>query len=87
MDASTLDSPSLRDLTDSPPPSATLPAKNISSGLSKRTHALLELIESERAYASDLALIRDIHLPVALGTYLIFLFPSLLHFFYHTHLS
>ncbi|KAN0137761.1 hypothetical protein V8E53_004245 [Lactarius tabidus] len=32
-----------------------------------RTHALLDLIESERAYASDLALIRDIHLPVALG--------------------
>ena len=70
MDDSTLDSPSLRDPTDSPPPSATLPAKNIvSRGLSKRTHALLELIESERAYASDLALLRDVHLPVALGTY------------------
>jgi len=75
MDDSTLDSPSLRDPTDSPPPSATLPAKNISTGLSKRTHALLELIESERAYASDLALIRDVHLPVALGTCLFFLFP------------
>ncbi|CDO76744.1 hypothetical protein BN946_scf184813.g14 [Trametes cinnabarina] len=34
---------------------------------SKRTHALLELLSSERAYASDLALIRDIHVPLALG--------------------
>ena len=68
MDDSTLDSPSLRDPTDSPPPTATLSAENIiSRGLPKRNHALLELIESERAYASDLALLRDIHLPVALG--------------------
>jgi len=35
--------------------------------LSKRTHALLELLSSERAHASDLALIRDIHIPLALG--------------------
>ncbi|PSR71543.1 hypothetical protein PHLCEN_2v12594 [Hermanssonia centrifuga] len=35
--------------------------------ISKRTHALLELLSSERAYASDLALIRDIHLPLAIG--------------------
>ncbi|KAI0774903.1 hypothetical protein BD413DRAFT_603443 [Trametes elegans] len=34
---------------------------------SKRTHALLELLSSERAYASDLALIRDVHVPLALG--------------------
>ncbi|KAI0316424.1 hypothetical protein OF83DRAFT_1017396, partial [Amylostereum chailletii] len=34
---------------------------------SKRHHALLELLTSERAYASDLALIRDIHIPLALG--------------------
>ncbi|KAI0819201.1 hypothetical protein BC628DRAFT_1333538 [Trametes gibbosa] len=34
---------------------------------SKRTHALLELLSSERAYASDLALIRDMHIPLALG--------------------
>ncbi|QRV98408.1 RhoGEF domain protein [Ceratobasidium sp. AG-Ba] len=33
----------------------------------KRTHALLELLSSERAYASDLALIRDIYLPLAKG--------------------
>jgi dynamin-binding protein len=37
--------------------------------VSKRTHALLELLSSERAYASDLALIRDIHIPLALGIY------------------
>ncbi|THH18319.1 hypothetical protein EW146_g2634 [Bondarzewia mesenterica] len=35
--------------------------------ITKRTHALLELLSSERAYASDLALIRDIHIPLALG--------------------
>ncbi|EMD33248.1 hypothetical protein CERSUDRAFT_98842 [Gelatoporia subvermispora B] len=34
---------------------------------SKRTHALLELLSSERSYASDMALIRDIHIPLALG--------------------
>ncbi|KAI0061868.1 hypothetical protein BV25DRAFT_1826155 [Artomyces pyxidatus] len=38
-----------------------------SSGISKRTHALHELLSSERAYASDLALIRDVHIPLALG--------------------
>ena len=35
--------------------------------MSKRTHALIELLTSERAYASDLALIRDFHIPLALG--------------------
>ncbi|KAJ3474559.1 hypothetical protein NLI96_g12392 [Meripilus lineatus] len=35
--------------------------------ISKRTHACMELLGSERAYASDLALIRDIHQPLALG--------------------
>ncbi|KAI0264122.1 hypothetical protein BC834DRAFT_924712 [Gloeopeniophorella convolvens] len=63
----TLDSVTLIGSEDSPPYSTTLPPKVLSSGRTKRTHALLELIESERAYASDLALIRDIHLPVALG--------------------
>ena len=61
------DSASPRDPIDSPPRSATHQPKVLSSGLTKRTHALLELIESERAYASDLALIRNVHLPVALG--------------------
>lgn len=35
--------------------------------LTKRQHALLELLESERAYCSDLALVRDVHIPMALG--------------------
>lgn len=35
--------------------------------LTKRQHALYELLSSERAYASDLALIRDVHIPLALG--------------------
>ncbi|KIJ66118.1 hypothetical protein HYDPIDRAFT_27311 [Hydnomerulius pinastri MD-312] len=35
--------------------------------MTKRMHALVELLNSERAYASDLALIRDIHIPLALG--------------------
>jgi hypothetical protein len=33
----------------------------------KRQHALHELLSSERAYASDLALICDVHIPLALG--------------------
>ena len=66
IDDSTLDSPHLRHPPDSPPSSTATP-KAVANGTSKRTHALIELIESERAYASDLALIRDIHLPVALG--------------------
>ena len=37
--------------------------------MSKRIHALMELLTSERAYASDLALIRDIHIPLALGVW------------------
>lgn len=37
--------------------------------MSKREHALNELLSSERAYASDLAFIRDVHLPLAFGTY------------------
>lgn len=37
------------------------------SPISKRKHVLLELLSSERAYASDLALIRDVHIPRALG--------------------
>ena len=34
----------------------------------KRYHALHELLSSERAYASDLALITEVHIPLALGT-------------------
>jgi hypothetical protein len=35
--------------------------------MSKRNHGLLELLSSERAYASDLTLIRTLHIPLALG--------------------
>lgn len=55
-DSSTGSSSILTNAVSSPPPS-----------MSKRIHALLELLSSERAYASDLALIRDIHVPLALG--------------------
>jgi hypothetical protein len=78
---STLDSPRLRDPRDSLPSSAAVPSKVVTNGTSKRTHALLELIESERAYASDLALIRDIHLPVALGMCLFLFFPPNARYF------
>lgn len=48
---------------DAGPSSATSTAPKTS----KRVQALLELLSSERAYASDLALIRDIYLPLARG--------------------
>lgn len=62
--------------------------------VSKRTHALLELLNSERAYASDLALIRDVHIPLALGEFssdffllfppfFLFLFLSFTRFHFH----
>ncbi|KJA28826.1 hypothetical protein HYPSUDRAFT_621219 [Hypholoma sublateritium FD-334 SS-4] len=35
--------------------------------MTKRHHAMHELLSSERAYASDLALIREVHIPLALG--------------------
>ncbi|KAG1738186.1 hypothetical protein EDB19DRAFT_1636451 [Suillus lakei] len=47
------------DLATSPPTPA--PA------ITKRQHALLELLTSERAYASDLALIRDVYMRLASG--------------------
>ncbi|KAF6759990.1 hypothetical protein DFP72DRAFT_988272 [Ephemerocybe angulata] len=37
------------------------------STMTKRQHALHEILSSERAYASDLALIREVHIPLALG--------------------
>ena len=33
----------------------------------KRQHALLELLNTERAYASDLVLVQSVHMPLALG--------------------
>lgn len=42
--------------------------------MKKRNHALHELLSSERAYGSDLALIREVHIPLALGINLINVF-------------
>lgn len=39
--------------------------------MTKRQHALHELLSSERAYASDLALLREVHIPLALGEFII----------------
>ena len=66
-DGSSPDSAPVRGPIDPPHPSATFQPKVLPPKLIKRTHALLDLIESERDYASDLALIRDIYLPIALG--------------------
>ncbi|KAJ3485156.1 hypothetical protein NLJ89_g11922 [Agrocybe chaxingu] len=55
---------------ETPPSTATSSAAaSVSSAptLTKRQHALHEILSSERAYASDLALIRDVHIPLALG--------------------
>ncbi|KAF7290118.1 DH domain-containing protein [Mycena chlorophos] len=40
---------------------------SIDSVVSKRQHALYELLSSERAYASDLTLILEVHIPLAQG--------------------
>ncbi|KAJ7270166.1 hypothetical protein B0H12DRAFT_1320345 [Mycena haematopus] len=53
-----------------PPPRSPLrppPPPTIQSVLSKRQHALHELMSSERAYASDLTLILEVHVPLAQG--------------------
>ena len=39
----------------------------LSAHITKRTHALTELLSSERVYASDLAIVRHVHIPLALG--------------------
>jgi dynamin-binding protein len=39
--------------------------------ITKRHHALHELLSSERAYASDLTLMRGVHIPLALGNSII----------------
>jgi dynamin-binding protein len=36
-------------------------------GKSKRQHVLFELLETERIYSSDMALVKAVHLPLALG--------------------
>lgn len=57
---------SLADIGDD---SFTSPPPILNNAASKRNRALIELLSSERTYASDLALIRDIHIPLALGAY------------------
>ncbi|KAF8515335.1 hypothetical protein BU17DRAFT_51746 [Hysterangium stoloniferum] len=54
-------------LRPTPRSSVETPIPRQDTTFTKRKHALNELLSSERAYASDLALIRDIHLPLAMG--------------------
>ncbi|KAI0645335.1 hypothetical protein C8Q79DRAFT_971200 [Trametes meyenii] len=49
---------------------------NAGTPSSKRRLALLELVSSERAYASHLAFIRDVSIPLALGTPLADIIPA-----------
>jgi len=53
-------------------PSTTTTTTPVTPPLTKRQHALHELLSSERAYASDLALVREVHIPLALGTFFFF---------------
>ncbi|KAG2158566.1 uncharacterized protein EDB93DRAFT_1076408 [Suillus bovinus] len=46
---------------------STTPPPIPAPAITKRQHALLELLTSERAYASDLALIRDVYMRLASG--------------------
>ncbi len=66
-ESSSLDSFTMVD--SSSPPSSKAPSVSQQPSLTKRQHALHELLSSERAYASDLALMRDIHIPLALGKF------------------
>lgn len=69
--ATIIDSYTMRDLVESPSSDKSLPAPPSSpvsaTKTTKREHALLELYNTERSYASDFALIRDVHIPLALG--------------------
>jgi len=60
------------------PAPAGAPTPNQPAVMTKRVHALRELLSSERAYASDLALIRDIHIPLALGRSSLSYWPPLI---------
>ena len=59
------DSPFILSPVDEPTSSSS--SLDQQSPMTKRQHALHELLSSERAYASDLALMRGIHIPLALG--------------------
>jgi hypothetical protein len=67
-ESSSLDSFTMVD--SSSPRSSKAPSVSQQPSMTKRQHALHELLSSERAYASDLALMRDIHIPLALGEFL-----------------
>ena len=67
-ESSSLDSFTMVD--SSSPVSSKAPSVSQQPSMTKRQHALHELLSSERAYASDLALMRDIHIPLALGEFL-----------------
>jgi hypothetical protein len=67
-ESSSLDSFTMVD--SSSPLSSKAPSVSQQPLMTKRQHALHELLSSERAYASDLALMRDIHIPLALGKFL-----------------
>jgi hypothetical protein len=66
-DGNSPDSASPEDPIDQQPPSSASHLKILPTRFTKRNQALLDLIESERDYVSDLVLIRDIYLPNALG--------------------
>ena len=51
-------------MPDAPP--SPLPSPS-AAPVSKRQYALLELLESERNYASDLAIVQTCHIPMAMG--------------------
>lgn len=58
--------------TDASETSTVATLATTTTGISKREHALKELLTSEQAYASDLAFIRNVHIPMALGKFPIF---------------
>jgi hypothetical protein len=69
-----LDSPNFKGLANSTMSSSvTLVSSSNSNptevpqGKSKRQHVLFELLETERIYSSDMALVKAVHLPLALG--------------------
>ncbi|KAF9053771.1 Dbl homology domain-containing protein [Hymenopellis radicata] len=62
--------PARSPLRPPPPPKqqrSTTPEVSSTPPPSKRNHAIQELLASEKAYASDLALVRQVHIPLALG--------------------
>ncbi|KAI5117982.1 hypothetical protein M0805_009199 [Coniferiporia weirii] len=46
---------------------STVSTLTVAPVITKREHAMKELLSSERAYASDLAFVQNVHIPMALG--------------------